>query len=181
MYGQMHTPFNFQAVCMRRLPSAEKSAKDRFKTALCAALRQSFLSAPGCKHPNQKQQDDEYDHSSRHICEDQVWPAVREGHADEWSGKNRQDEQETATSSQPGPWSPGPQQRITALPAGSRASRKTSEERIILRLRWCLRIGRRIAWLCSSRKLSWNAGSLASEAGYHKYVPLYSCGGRDVS
>src|SRR5947207_354955 len=78
MYGQMHTPFNFQAVCMRRLPSAEKSAKDRFKTALCAALRQSFLSAPGSKHPNQKQQDDEYDNSSRHICEDQVWPAVRE-------------------------------------------------------------------------------------------------------
>src|SRR5260221_11497977 len=92
------------AWCGGRLPSAEKSTKDRFK----AALRQSFSSTPGCKHPNQQHQEEEDDHSSGHIHEDQVWPAGGQRHADEWSGKSRQDEQETATPAQPGPWSPGP-------------------------------------------------------------------------
>jgi len=50
------------------LPTAEQSAKDRIKTT----LRQSFSSAPGRKHPNQNQQEEEHNHSSGHIREDQV-------------------------------------------------------------------------------------------------------------
>ena len=54
--------------CRSRLPSAEKAAKDRFKTA----LRQRFPSAPGRKHANQKHQEEEHDHSCGHTREDQV-------------------------------------------------------------------------------------------------------------
>lgn len=44
-----------------RLPAAEKSAKDGVKTAVCAAFRQRFSSAPGCKHANQNQQEEEFE------------------------------------------------------------------------------------------------------------------------
>jgi len=46
---------------------------------------------------------------------------------------------------------------MTPHPVDSIASGQTSKERIILRLRWCLRVGRRVAWLRSSRKLAWRS------------------------
>src|SRR5260370_38263846 len=131
-----------------RLPSAEKAAKDRFKTA----LRQRFTSAPGRKHPHHKHQEEEHDHSCGHIREDQVRSAGGQRHAEEWSSKSRQNEQETATPAQPGPWSPGPHLWMRPPPAGYVASGKPSREWIILPLRWPLRVGRPIAWLRRGRK-----------------------------
>src|SRR5713226_6383118 len=139
--------------CRSRLPSAEKAAQDRFKTA----LRQRFTSAPGRKHPNQKHQEEEHDQSCGHIREDQVGSAGGQRYADEGSSKSRQDEQETATPAQPGPWSPGPQLWMTPPPAGYVAGGQESREWIILRWRWRLYVGRPIAWLRSSRKLAWRA------------------------
>ncbi len=133
--------------CRSRLPSAEKAAQDRFKTA----LRQRFPSAPGRKHANQKHQEEEHDHSCGHIREDQVGSAGGQRHADEGSSKSSQDEQETATPAQPGSWSPGPQLWMTPPPAGYVAGGQESREWIILHWRWRLRVGRRIAWLRSSR------------------------------
>jgi hypothetical protein len=49
-----------------------QSAKESIKANVCTALRQSFSSAPGRKHANQKQQEKDHDHAYGHVREDQV-------------------------------------------------------------------------------------------------------------
>jgi hypothetical protein len=101
--------------------------------------------------------EEEHDQSCGYIREDQVESTGGQRQTDEWSNKSRQDEEETATSTQPGPWSPGPHLWMTPPLVGHVASGGGSQEEIILRWRWHWRVGRRRAWLRSSRKLAWCA------------------------
>lgn len=73
------------------LPSTEQVTMDQFKTA----LQHLFSSAPARKHPDQKHEADDDDHSRSHIREDQVWPAGSQRQIREWSDQHPQEEQET--------------------------------------------------------------------------------------
>src|SRR5512146_871042 len=85
------------------LTSAEKTVQQGFKQA----LRKSFSSAPGGKHSDQRKQHHEQGQAPGYIQEHLVKLARGESDADEGSGQQREEQQETTTSAQPGPWSSG--------------------------------------------------------------------------
>ncbi len=122
------------------LSSAKQPAQDRFKASFCCYLCQGFASAPGREHADQQQQANEDSHAYSQVDKNLLKPAGGQRDPDEWSGEQKQDEQEAAAPAQPGSSSPGPPYGVWPHAIYHVAGGQAGQEKIILSLSRGLRV-----------------------------------------